>query len=55
MLRDDITSVRGRAAEALGNLGPAVAPEAVPLLITAMKDPMHPVREHAVLARGQVW
>jgi hypothetical protein len=48
-----VTSVRRRAVEALGNLGPEVAPEAIQPLLLAMKDPRDAVREQAVLAVGK--
>jgi HEAT repeat protein len=48
-LRDPDANIRKRAADVLGNVGPA-DPTIVPELASALKDPSRTVREAAVVA-----
>lgn len=47
-------SVRRNAAAALGRIGPGIGPEALEVLIRALKDPVQPVREQAAIALGRL-
>jgi HEAT repeat protein len=47
-------SVRRNAAAALGKIGPAIGPEGRQTLVAALRDPVQPVRENAVIALGEL-
>lgn len=54
MLQKDISSVKFRAAEALGNIGPAIGGDAAAELFATIKAPQQQVREQAVIALGKL-
>ena len=47
-------SVRRHAAAALGGIGPGIGPEGLGALTKALRDPVEPVRENAVIALGRL-
>lgn len=53
LVKQPMPSVQRRAAEALGHLGPEVAPEAVEPLMQAAEDRLHLVRVAAIEALGR--
>jgi len=53
-LKNGVTSVRRNAATALGQIGTAGGDAVVPALISALDDPLHPVRVEAIVGLGRM-
>lgn len=54
LLNDKTTSIRAHAAEALGQIGPAIGEEAIRRLTDALGDRNHIVKQSAVIALGRL-
>lgn len=54
LVSDAPASVRRHAAAALGGIGPGIGPEGLAALVKALRDPLEPVRENAVIALGKL-
>jgi HEAT repeat protein len=53
-LKEGAPSVRRHAATALGDIGPDIGKEGLQSLLDALKDPLQPIREDAVIALGKL-
>jgi HEAT repeat protein len=54
LTHEGLPSVRRNAAAALGKIGPDIGPEGRQALVAALRDPVEPVRENAVIALGDL-